>query len=241
MPVKASNERVFLEQIKAEMSQHPAMNHEFLVRFKDEELSKGSLKKFAIQWYKTAKKHKEALPAIVYNVKDDDVRFDLIDILNEEYGTGDRNRIHARLLQKFLRCLDISDQKILRTETLPEVEIFGREVLRIWKDGNEVHAFGLHFALEFLASSLHYHFSKGLEKYEFFTESDREYFDYHKVAEVHHADFSENGILIYGKTAENREQLRAGVAKGVELIQMLWDSFNRHIFQTKNMDSPLAT
>ncbi len=225
-----NDEQKFLKQMKLKMSNHSAMNHEFLIRFEKEVLSIKSLRKFGVQWYKTAKKHKEAFPAIIYNVKDDDIRFDLIEILNEEYGTGDRTKIHARLLQKFLRALNVSDEDVENTETLPEVKVFGNEVLNIWKDGNEVYAFGLHFALEYLASSLHCHFSNGLEKYDFLSKSDREYFNFHKVAEVQHADFSENGMLIYGKTEENRKLLRKGVEKGVELMQMLWDSFYQHIF-----------
>jgi pyrroloquinoline quinone (PQQ) biosynthesis protein C len=220
----------FVESMKLRMSGSPVMHHPFLTLFESECLSDVQLRRFAVQWYKTARKHKEAFPALVYNVKDDDVRFDLIEILNEEYGSGDRERIHARLLQRFLRALGVSEENVLSTPSLPAVDSFGEEVLRIWRDGDHVYAFGLHFALEYLASALHTHFAEGLSKYATLTEFDKEYFNFHRVAEKQHSDFSENGMLFYATTDGNRLLLQNGVDKGVELLGRLWGEFQRHVF-----------
>src|SRR5579885_73805 len=200
----------FLMECKGRMETSPVMHHEFLQRFESEYLTKAQLRKFAAQWYKTARGHKEAFPAIIYNIRNDDIRFDLIEILNEEYGNGDREQIHSRLLKRFLTALEISDEEVEREETLPAVKNFGDEVLRIWRDGDPVYAFGLHFALEFLASALHVHFAGGLQKYPFLTEYDKQYFNYHKVAEQQHADFSENGMLIYASDVESQSLLAEG-------------------------------
>jgi pyrroloquinoline quinone (PQQ) biosynthesis protein C len=230
----------FLESLKALMGDTPVMHHPFLTRFEAEHLSNAQLSRFAVQWYKTARKHKEAFPALVYNVKDDDVRFDLIDILNEEYGSGDREKIHARLLQRFLRALGISEEDVRNTPTLPAVESFGDEVLRIWRDGDHVYAFGLHFALEYLASSLHSHFAEGLSKYATIAESDKEYFNFHKVAEKQHSDFSEGGMLFYATDEEKRLLLRRGVEKGMELLGRLWDEFYDHVFADREVTEFVA-
>jgi pyrroloquinoline quinone (PQQ) biosynthesis protein C len=230
----------FLESLKAKMSASPVMHHPFLIGFESERLDGAQLRKFAVQWYKTARKHKEAFPALIYNVKADDVRFDLIDILNEEYGSGDREKIHARLLQRFLGALGVSDEDVRDTPTLPAVDFFGEEVLRIWRDDNEVYAFGLHFALEYLASSLHVHFADGLSKYASLTEFDTEYFNFHKVAEKQHSDFSEGGILFYGITEENRLLLRRGIETGIELLGRLWDDFQDYVFSPNSEMQEMA-
>lgn len=204
-------------------------SHEFLTAFESRYLTKVQLKRFAIQWYKTAKRHKEAFPALIYNTKNDDVRFDLIDILNEEYGSGDREKIHSRLLFRFLVALELSEEDVMNTKTLSATQRFGDEVLQIWRDGNPVYAFGLHFALEFLAASLHTHFAKGLSKYPFLTDYDREYFNYHKTAEKQHADFSEQGMNLYAVNEESKALLEAGVVKGIELLGSVWDEFTAEV------------
>src|SRR5437870_221653 len=86
-----------LAAAKTRMDRSSTINHRFLARFRDETLSRDQLRTFAVLWYKTAREHKLAFPALIWNLPDDDVRFDLIDILREEYGNGDRDMIHARL------------------------------------------------------------------------------------------------------------------------------------------------
>jgi pyrroloquinoline quinone (PQQ) biosynthesis protein C len=221
----------FLESCRQTMSRNPVMHHTFLTTFEKQSLSREQLKRFAIQWYKAAKAHKEAFPALIYNVRDDDVRFELIDILNEEYGNGNREKIHARLLFNFLKALGISEQEVATAATLPAVSRFADEVLQIWRDGSPAsYAFGLHFALEYLAAALHTHFANGLERYKFLTENDIEYFTYHRIAEQRHADYSEIGFTRYAEDINSRPYLQAGIEKGIDLLQEFWDDFYFHIF-----------
>jgi len=221
-----------LASIKSSMDPSRAKQHLFLLRFETGRLERDQLIRFALAWYHTARRHKEAFPVVVWNTLDDDVRFDLIEILREEYGNGNRENIHARMLLRFLRALGIGDSDI-RNAVLPaEIERFGREVLRIWKDSPPARAFGLHFALEYLAAALHKHFAVGLEKYEFLKTADREYFDYHRVAEEQHADHSEAGYLYYAADPQQRDLLDSGVRDGMSLLESLWDAFNVYVFGT---------
>ncbi len=226
----AMDKGMFLQNQKTKMSHSAVMHHRFLVEFEHRQLTMEQLRRFAIQWYKTARAHKQAFPALIYNTKDDDIRFDLIDILNEEYGNGDRERIHARLLRRLLLALGILDCDVENSETLNAVKNFSEEVERIWKEEDPVYAFGLHFALEFLASSLHTHFARGLDKYTFLTLHDRSYFDYHKTAEKEHADFSERGFLVYAADQEAHNRLSNGVDKAIRLMDSLWEDFYQSIF-----------
>ena len=222
----------FLATVKDMMAHEPVMHHPFLTEFERQVLDGRQLRRFAIQWYKTARAHKEAFPAIIYNTPDDDVRMELIDILYEEYGRGDREKVHANMLRRFLDALGITESDILNTEALPAVRQFSEEVKRIWRDGDPARAFGLHFALEFLASSLHVHFANGLQKYQTFTARDLEYFTYHKTAEQRHADYSESGFLLYASYPENRPLLEEGVTQGIDLLRDLWEGFYQYVFQS---------
>jgi pyrroloquinoline quinone (PQQ) biosynthesis protein C len=134
---------------------------------------------------------------------------------------------------RFLNALGLSDCDVERTEPLPGVTEFVQEVSRIWRDENPIYAFGLHFALEYLASSLHGHFARGLDKYPFLRDYDKEYFNYHKTAEKIHADFSERGFLQYATDEESRVLLAKGVDKAIELMKLLWDDFYKVVFPTE--------
>jgi pyrroloquinoline quinone (PQQ) biosynthesis protein C len=219
-----------LASTKERLARHPATHHRFLLEFERQHLSDGQMERFAIQWYKTARGHKEAFPALIYNTRNDDIRCDLIEILSEEYGYGDRERIHAKLLKRFLSALSISDNDVENAETLPAVKRFVADVLSIWKEDDPIYAFGLHFSLEYLAASLHVHLANGLAKYAFLKEDDKEYFNYHKMAEQRHADFSEKGFVLYATDPENQPLLERGVDKGGELLDRLWDEFYYFIF-----------
>src|SRR5437773_644497 len=106
------NNEGFLKTTKGRMLSDAIMHHRFLTEFERQELGRDELKKFAIQWYKTARAHKQAFPTLIYNTRDDEIRFDLIDILNEEYGDGNRELIHARLLMRFLNALGLSERDV---------------------------------------------------------------------------------------------------------------------------------
>ena len=219
----------FITHAKSRMDSSGVVHHSFLERFEFQRLSRDQLRRFAIQWYKTARAHKRAFPVLVYNTVDDDVRFELIDILNEEYGSGNRDMIHGRLLLRFLAALGISEEDVDDAAALPCVSVFSQEVLATWRDAEPVRAFGLHFALEYLAASLHAHFSRGLKKYPFLSADQRLYFDYHEVAEQRHADFSELGMETYARDSSNRALLDVGIDQGIRLMTSLWTGFEEHV------------
>ncbi|HEY4109759.1 iron-containing redox enzyme family protein [Puia sp.] len=222
----------FLQEMKTKLDHDPVSHHILFTKMAGRRLSGTQLKRFAVQWYKTARDHKLAFPAIILNTPVDDVRFELIEILDDEYGHGDREKIHAKLLYRFVKVFFDSDEEVERVPKLPAVTNFGREVMDIWKNGHPVYAFGLHFSLEYLAKDLHATYSDALAKYEFLSEFHREYFLYHKVAEQQHADYSEYGFLYYSKlSGENQRLLEEGIEKGIQLLMDLWNDFDAHIFE----------
>lgn len=220
----------FLENITKDLAGHPIHTSLFLEQFKSRKLSPQQLRAFGIQWLKTTRSHKLAFPALIANITDDDTRFELIDILYEEYGAGNREKIHARLLEKFLFALQISSADIEHTTALPEVATFAEELAEIWKNENDVMALGLHFALEHLASTLMPTVAEGLRQYPELTEDDREYFTFHSSAETRHAHYAYAGVLRYAQENEgNRAELAAGVHKGIWLMENLYNGFLRCI------------
>jgi len=199
--------------------------HPFLDQFEKGKFTDDGLRRFAIQWYKTARAHKESFPYLIGTVSDDHVRMDLIRILDEEYGNGDPNRIHARLLFNFLQALGVTEEEVEHTPTDPLVQRFGEEVVRVWKNGPEALAFGLHYALEVMAAALHTALANGLESKDHFSPADIEYFLYHREAEQRHADVSRRGLEVYLHQPETSR----GMQMGEQLLHSLYEAFHTMI------------
>jgi len=229
-----------LERCKSEMDQSGVMHHRFLTRFEERMLSREELSAFMIQWYKTATAHRRAFPGLIGNIKDDEIRFELIEILYEEYGNGDRTRIHGKLLARLLRALDLTLDHVVAVKALPAVSQFNVAISDIWFNGEHSFAFGLHFGLEYLASSQQAYCARGMRKYRFLSEEDREYFDLHAEAEIRHVAYSENGFLHYAEDEEQREKLVAGVREAIALLRALWDEFDGLLFSSVVAAEPLT-
>jgi pyrroloquinoline quinone (PQQ) biosynthesis protein C len=211
--------------------------HPFLRRMDALSLSDTQVRRFGVQWYKAATAHKKAFPGLIYNTTNDVVRFDLIHILRDEYGNGEVHSIHASMLLRFLKSLGLSESDIANEETIPEITKFSAMVDTIWLNDNPIRAFGVHYALEVLAATMHQSFGRGLRTAQNSAEFDLEYFDYHGIAEVEHADVSDRGLQIYSEKNENHDLLEEGLKQGVELITLLWDGLDRHVFGNEAIDS----
>lgn len=219
-----------LRQVQAMVdgSRATATVHPFFNRFAQQK-EVDQIKRFAIEWYLAATGHKMAFPYLVAITRDDKTRQELIEILRDEYGNGDPEKIHAKLLRRFVDKLGITDKTLLAERPIPEVDNFGKVTLAMWRDGDPIIAFGYHYALELIAMDIHRTFAAGLEGYGFSPEV-LEYFRYHSTAEEEHAKMAESGLTRYATDEENREKLFTGVKAGVQALEQMWDGFNRHVF-----------
>jgi pyrroloquinoline quinone (PQQ) biosynthesis protein C len=219
------NGEELLAQCKGRMQAGPVMHHPFLLEFEKGDLDRLRLSAFLIQWFKMSTAHRHAFPALIANIKDDDIRFDLIDILNEEYGSGDRSRIHIRLLEKLLRAADVDLGEACSVAARRSVGIFETELLRLWSSEPAPLAFGVHFALEYLASAQQHYCALGMRRYSFLTDVDREYFDLHAEAEIRHVAASERGFLQYARDTNDGMAVVEGVEIAERLLGAVWDDF----------------
>ena len=202
------------------------MHHPFLKKFEKGILNRENLVKFMIQWYKLAQSHREAFPSLIANIKNDEVRFDLVNILYEEYGSGDKSQIHVKILDRLLIALDLTIADVNNSKTLPATKHFNEMVSDLWLNGEDCLAFGLHFGLEYLASAQQQYCARGMAKYAFISSFDREYFDLHAEAEVRHVACSEAGFLYYAEDFRNHNELICGIKTAEQLLSKLWDEFD---------------
>jgi pyrroloquinoline quinone (PQQ) biosynthesis protein C len=219
-----------LARCKKRLDEGGTMHHPFLLRFERTKLSRDRLDEFLTQWYKTSTAHRWAFPSLIANIKDDNVRFNLIDILNEEYGNGQRSRIHVRLLENLLIAAGLEIAEVDRVEPLPSIRSFSSIISDVWSSSEPPKAFGLHFGMEYLASSQQNYCSRGMAQYEFLTAQDREYFDIHAEAEVRHVAYSEDGFCHYAQNLIDREKLVDGVNLADRLLNAMWSEYETMLF-----------
>lgn len=222
---------MLIRQVKSMLDTSPAnaSNHRFFRQF-TERKSPEQIERFALQWYTAARSHKIAFPHLVAITTEDTIRFGLIEILRDEYGNGDPQKIHARLLEKFLKSgVGLSPETVANIQPVPEIAAFANTTLETWRDGNAVIAFGYHYALEYIAQDIHKVFFLGLKDCGFSPET-LEYFAYHSTAEEEHTRVTEKGFLHYANDRQNHNQLMEGVRSGAISLLRMWDGFHRHVF-----------
>lgn len=220
-----------LQQLERELdtSRANASCHPFFSSFSGQKTPEQILH-FATQWYAAARNHKKAFPFLIAITQDDETRRELIEILRDEYGNGEPDRIHAKLLGKFMvEGVGIAADQIDSLEMISEVVEFGETTLKLWRDGDPVVAYGYHYALERIAASIHPAFFEGLQGYGFPPDS-LEYFRYHSRAEEEHVHAAEAGFLRYDAQGDS-DKLRQGAELGIAACANMWDGFDRHVFQ----------
>lgn len=219
----------FLDELKSKIRLHPSVDHRFFREFGEKHLSREQVHRFAVQWFKAAERLKIAFPALICNSVDDDTRFELIDVLYEEYGSGNREAIHATMLKKFLAGLGISGEEAEAAPSLKSIERFFVEVQRLWRDAHPAVAFGSHFSMETAAANVHDHFARGIDQYPYIVE--KSYFTLHKTAEVRHSSSAEDGFLRFAVDPQNRVLLQQGAVQGLDLLLDMWEALYRHVFE----------
>lgn len=219
-----------LQQLERELDASPAMasHHPFFSRFSGEKTPE-QVARFAAQWYLAARNHKRAFPFLVAITEDDETKRELIEILRDEYGNGDPDKVHARLLGNFMvEGLGFPADQIDLLEMIPEVAEFGETTMKIWRYGDPVVAYGYHYALERIAATIHPAFFEGLKGLGL-PPASPEYFRYHSRAEEEHVHAAEAGFLRYDAEGDG-DKLRQGAELDVAKLTKMWDGFNRHVF-----------
>lgn len=200
-----------------------ASSHPFLKHFREDYFDFEDLHFFAVQWHLTARAHRLSFPWLIAAIEDETVRFDLVCILHEEYGEGDRKKLHVDLLAQFLATFGETKASVLDIEPIPPVATFHSELRKTWQTG-DARAFGLQYGLECLAREMQICFAEGLLKYNYISSESRQYFDIHAEAEKRHVSVTENGLDYYLHQDNGYDQLLSGVVLADNLLTDIWDA-----------------
>ncbi len=191
-----------------ELKQHP------LFALKD--LSSEDLRWTFGQWRYAAKKHKEIFAYLIAITKKDRVRYELIQILYDEYGKGNPLFIHGDLLIQTLKYLEVIENEIVPTEKNLR---FVETVDKLWKDeSHPAVAYGCHLIFEEFGMLIH------PKLYALLNDVPAEYklySAYHNFAEIEHAEHAFKGMSDY---SEEASQLENGIRQGFSALLDLLDA-----------------
>ena len=201
-------------------------NNLFLDKFASKGMTKDQLKKFAIQWYKVISSHKVAFSGLVYNTPNELLRADLITILYDEYGLGDPKNMHTALFSRIFPEIGISQQELIKTKEIKEVEDFRKLVDKTWVNGSPAKAYGLVYLFEKIGVAFHTKFWEGLKK-SGISEYGLSYSKLHSVAEKEHAEIVVNGLEVY---KDQIKDLEDGIKIGAGIMISLWKGLDKHAY-----------
>lgn len=222
----------------AEIGGSRAHNHPFLRELRASGFDRDCARSFAAQWFKAALAHKQSFPGLVYSSTLDEIRLQLIEILREEYGFGEKDQIHSVVLERFLRALGLEAKEVILMPAEPEINAFAKGIDGAWAHGEPVSGFGVHFALEYLAARMHQFFYVAVSTIPGIEQDDIEYFKLHNAVEIQHCSTAMDGIRVLATDPANADRLLNGVRRGIQLVDLLLDGLHRAYRKAGGSNAP---
>ncbi len=220
----------YIESLKKEIHQHPAMTHSFLKKFGDGKIKPEAGKVFAEQYYQYSKHFSRYLAAVISIIPDEAARQPLIKNLYEEYGGRaeegkemDIELLHANIFRKFCKS---AGANLETAKPFPETSLFVERYFHL-HELHFVEALGaLGPGTEYIVPYIYKPVYEGLKK-KGFKEDDLLFFSAHINLDVEHGENIWDSIEPYTKTPENQELVRKGAIYILDARKVLWDGLER--------------
>lgn len=206
------------------------LNHRFLERLKEGNISMDNLKVFALQYGIYCSYFPRFLAAAAANVPDDNTRFSLIENLWEEHGSGDLQKSHRYLYHKFCKGIGLSDADIEQAQPFPATRIYVEYLLNLCQDASFLTSLGaLGPGTEFFTSQEYIIIYDSLRKMGFSDET-LEFWYVHIDLDDHHYGDMVNSFIHWITDDARFELLKEGAERAIELEFLFWEGLEDHIF-----------
>lgn len=216
----------FLDKLQLELRSgiDEILQHPFLQRIKNTELSKSQLKFFVEQYHIYNTYFPRLLGALAANITDDKTRIPIIENLWEEHGSGVLENSHRVLFERFAKSVGLSAEDLSNVEPLSTTAICCEHLLETCMQDDFITSLGaLGPGTEYFTNDEYQIIVDGLSKYDFLSEKDLEFWVVHiSLDEDHYAEMLEV-IKPWCNTAENRHKVKVGAKKAIDLEILFWD------------------
>jgi pyrroloquinoline quinone (PQQ) biosynthesis protein C len=210
------------------------LDHSYIQRIRNGELSKLELQFFAGQYCIYCMHFPRFLAAVASNIEDDKYRLPIIKNLWEEHGEGILEKSHRQLYFKFSNALGLSQSELLRIEPLISTTICVENLMYLCQHAHFVESLGaLGPGTEFFTSEEYFILFEGLKQYNYFTEKDLEFWSIHVGLDDEHYGEMMDILIPLLSHGSYQKMLQRGAARAVELEIMFWDGLEEHLIETR--------
>ncbi len=222
----------FLASLVSELEQHPVNCNVFFQAFKDQYVRREQLELFLKQYRYFCKHFVKLLEGLLYKTPVDQVemRIELVKTLHSELGSGQIERAHIRLLDRFARALGVTETELDRTRPIPEVETYMQVLHRLFIESDYLVALGAELAVEKTAAAEFKYLYPGLKKYKLFHEEDLEFFMLHLKEEECHGNWLMDAVQSTARRPGDQAKVAAGARETADAWHAFWLGFHREVF-----------
>ena len=225
----------FFAELEEELSHgiNKILNHSFLQKIHNAELNKEQLQYFAGQYGIYCNYFPRFLAAAASNIPDDHTRLPIVENLWEEHGEGDYTKSHRVLFERFALATGLSKEDFHETEAIPTTEICCEHLLDICQDYDFITSLGaLGPGTEFFTNTEYSIIKSGLNKYDFLSEEDIEFWTVHISLDEEHYSSMVEAIRPWTRSLESRHLIKTGAKKAIDLEILFWDGLEDHLPQS---------
>jgi len=218
----------FLLQLKDEIFSHEAVNHPFLKKFSQGNLSEERIKIFALHYYRHAKMFSHYIANIIPRIPHEKDRMLMVKNLMDEYGNLSPEKTHPALFRKFLKGLGLKKEDWKKFKPIPEVTNFIDRLTMLTR--YEPFLIGLGAVgpgVEWVIPAMFKKIVDGIQNSISIKEDDMEYWTSHIILDVEHGEAATTILKNYIHGAESHDMIKKGAMKSLEARKILWDGFER--------------
>lgn len=220
----------FLQSLREEVLNHPAVNHPFLERVATTKLSKEAFGRFGLQLYPHCHMFITYMERLLISGPDSRSKIVIAQILLDEYGEDANGIDHPGLFRRFLRAAGADDQMIMNTTLDPEAIQLVRAHMQLCGRDPFLVGFGaIGPGHELPIPKMFNKLCSGMRA-ACFSEADIEFFSLHSDHDVEHAKMMEDAIQEVAADPMAQVQVRAGAMASLDARGRFWNAVEKLVF-----------
>ena len=221
----------FFDQLEQDIMKHPALNHPFLERISEAEMTLQRARIFGIHYYRYSKDFYRFMAVTISRIPDEVTREPLL--LNLFQGGGENNldSSHPALFRKFLSALGVEKSEIGTGDPLPEISVYMNCFWRLCRDRHFLEALGaIGPGTEMVIPHIFKKIVAGLRKLPELSDNDLIFFDAHIELDIEHYAKAKAVILLHAAQEENQNLIKKGAYRILDARKIVWDGLERICF-----------
>jgi pyrroloquinoline quinone (PQQ) biosynthesis protein C len=223
--------QAFIQSLEEEIIASEAVQHPFLLRFAEDQLTPLQIQTFGLQHYQLVKVFINYMTNTLPRIPDKDATDLFRVVFDDEFGQHTIFRSHPALYRNFLKTIGLGEEAWGRVALLTETSTYIQSHLRLTRESDFLYSLGIigpgH---EFSIPTMFHYIVTGLKKNLPVSDEQIEYFTLHMEQDVGHAKVFNKLILRHTQTEAEQIRLREGAMQSLALRKQFWDGLNKAVF-----------